>query len=117
VLGKWKAGYEKAVTVVKDTDSKRARFEAQAIAAQRKVEDRERKNRELFKLGNEILDRYKKFSLGAAIGAREPFTGLARAKLQTLVQDYADKLEDQTLKPNASNASRLTPLHSSWVTT
>ncbi|MFZ4593017.1 MAG: hypothetical protein ACOYOF_02085 [Verrucomicrobiaceae bacterium] len=98
-LSKWKTGYEKAVDFAKSTESKRASFESQNILLQRKVEDRETKNRELFKVGSEILERYKNFGLGSALTAREPFTGIARVKLQTLVQDYADKLEDQTVKP------------------
>lgn len=98
-LNKWKAGYTQAVGVARDTEQKRASAESKAIVLQRKVEDRETKNRELFKLGNEILDRYKKFGLGTALTAREPFTGITRVKLQTLVQDYGDKLEDQTVKP------------------
>jgi hypothetical protein len=49
-------------------------------------------------MGSEILTRYEKFGLGEAIGAKEPFTGLTRVKLQELVQDYKDKLLNQTVK-------------------
>jgi hypothetical protein len=59
------------------------------------VADRETKNLELFKTGNEILDRYEKFSLGDALGAKEPFIGITRVKLQEFVQDYKDKLTAQ----------------------
>ena len=50
----------------------------------RKVDDREAKNYELFKLANEILTRYEKFGLGEALTAREPFTGLTRVKRENL---------------------------------
>ena len=70
----------------------------ESIVLKRKLEDRERKNAELFKLGNEILTRYEKFGLGDALAAREPFTGLARVKLENLVQDYQDKIADQKVK-------------------
>ena len=64
----------------------------------RKVADREVKNLALFLLGNEILNRYENFSLGNALRAKEPFIGSMRAKLETIVQDYHDKLADQRIK-------------------
>lgn len=97
-LGKWKAGYAELQTAAKAVDTRRATAEAQVVQLQRRVEDRETKNRELYKLGTEILDRYKNFGLGTALAAREPFTGITKVKLQTLVQDYADKLDDQTVR-------------------
>ena len=57
------------------------------------------RNTALFTTGNEILDRYRKFSLGEAIAAREPFAGLTRVKLQNQLQEYGDKLLDQTAQP------------------
>lgn len=96
-LKKWKEGYEKAAALAHSKEAERASLAAKAIELQRRVEDQERRNDEMFKLGMEVLDRYKKFGLGTAISAREPFTGLARAKFQTLVQDYNDKLTDQKI--------------------
>ena len=68
------------------------------LYSRRKVDDREAKNYELFKLANEILTRYEKFGLGEALTAREPFTGLTRVKLENLVQDYQDTLSQQRSK-------------------
>ena len=62
----------------------------EAVILRRKVDDREAKNYELFKIANEILTRYEKFGLGEALTAREPFTGLTRVKLENLVQDCQD---------------------------
>ena len=86
-----------AFGTTKETD--RAKLAADLVVLQRKVEDREAKNLALFKTANEILTRYEKFSLGEALAAREPFVGTTRAKLETLVQDYQDKLLDQRAKP------------------
>ena len=47
------------------------------------VADRERQNLELYKTGSEILQRYADFGFGRALAAREPFTGLARARLRS----------------------------------
>lgn len=98
-LARWKEGYGKLTALAKATEARRAELDTQVIVLQRKVEDREEKNRTLYKLGNEVLDRYQNFGLGSALAAREPFTGITRVKLQTQVQDYADKLADQKVKP------------------
>ena len=104
-LGKWKAAYDQLNTAAKKVESERAKFASDSVILKRKLDDRERKNLELFKLGNEILTRYEKFGLGDALAAREPFTGIARAKLETLVQDYQDKLADNFVKPEKQSST------------
>ena len=96
--GKWKAAYEQLTAAAQKSEAERAKLAGESIVLKRKLEDRENKNRELFKLGNEILTRYEKFGLGEALAAKEPFTGLTRVKLENLVQDYSDKLADQRAK-------------------
>lgn len=101
-LEKWKEAYGKAVALANTRESQRAKFESQAISLQRRVEDDEAKNLALYKLGKEVLHRYENFGLGTAITAREPFVGITKVKLESLVQDYSDKLLDQTIKPGFS---------------
>jgi chromosome segregation ATPase len=93
-LTKWKGAYDQLQTAAKKSESERSRLAGEAIVLKRKVEDRERKNLELFRTANEILKRYERFGLGDALAAREPFTGITRVKLETLVQDYQDKIAD-----------------------
>jgi chromosome segregation ATPase len=96
-LKQWKDAYNQTAQLAATKEAARAQLAMQAALLQRTVEDRETKNLELFKTGNEILTRYEKFGLGDALGAKEPFVGLSRVKLETLVQDYKDKLLDQTV--------------------
>jgi len=93
----WTTGYDQYVQLANKTEAERAKAAAQVILLQRVVADRETKNLELYKTGNEILDRYAKFSLGDALEAKEPFVGITRVKLQEFVQDYKDKLADQKI--------------------
>ena len=90
---------QQAVALAASKESERAKLATELTLAQRKLEDRETKNLALFSLGLEILKRYEKFSLGEALAAREPFVGSTRAKLETLVQGYNDKLLEQRAKP------------------
>jgi uncharacterized lipoprotein YehR (DUF1307 family) len=98
-LAKWKTAYEQIQTAAQKSEAERAKLASESIILKRKVEDRERKNLELFKTANEILTRYEKFGLGEALTAKEPFTGITRVKLENQVQDYQDKIADQRVKP------------------
>jgi len=98
-LAKWQDGYQKAADIANAKEAERAKLATQAILLQRKVDDRETKNAELFRIGNDILTRYERFGLGTALTSREPFVGITRVKLENLVQDYQDKLLDQKIRP------------------
>ena len=98
-LGKWKAAHSQISDLAKKKETARAGFATKNAALERRVADLRTRNTALFTTGNEILDRYRKFSLGEAIAAREPFTGLTRVKLQNQLQEYGDKLLDQTAQP------------------
>jgi len=98
-LDKWKAGYAKAVEVARAKETERAKLSDENSVLKAQVRDHKASNMDLFKLGNEILTRYEKFSVGEALAAREPFTGVTRARLETYVQDSRDKLQDQRIKP------------------
>jgi septal ring factor EnvC (AmiA/AmiB activator) len=104
-LEKWQQGYKQAVELARTKEAQRAKLASQVIVLQRRAEDDERKNAELYHLGKEILNRYEKFGLGTALTAREPFVGVTRVKLENLVQDYSDKLTDQQIKPPAASPS------------
>jgi hypothetical protein len=71
----------------------------------RRIQEQQSKNAEMYRLANEILDRYAQFGLGTAISAREPFVGITKVKLQSLLQDYQTKLTEQTIRSIETNAS------------
>lgn len=98
-LAQWKAAAEKAGSALRVAAAQRDKDMATAVTLERKVEDLSAKNAELFRIGNEILDRYEKFSLGAQFLAREPFVGRARVELENQIQDFDDKLMDQKDNP------------------
>ncbi len=99
-LGKWQAGYSQLAEAAKAKENERARLAHEAACLERKVADQRARNTEMFRLAAEVLSRYEKFGLGEALSAREPFTGLTRARLENLVQDYTEKLEKQRIRPD-----------------
>jgi hypothetical protein len=96
-LKQWKDAYHQVAQLATAKEAARAQLALQAALLQHTVDDREAKNLALYKIGNEILTRYEQFSLGDAIGAKEPFVGVTRVKLENLVQDYKNKLLDQAI--------------------
>lgn len=101
-LAKWKAAHGEAVAALRRTEAARASLERTNVQLERRVEARERQNLELHRTATEILGRYADFSRGRALAAREPFTGIARARLESQIQDYRDRVDDAKLKPEPS---------------
>jgi chromosome segregation ATPase len=98
-LAEARAEGDKSAQAARSTEEQRAKLATEVAQMQQRLADREQKNLALFLLGNEILTRYQEFSLGNALRAKEPFVGQTRTKLENLVQDYQDKLDDQRVKP------------------
>jgi len=96
----------KRITDIANTkESQRAKLEDQTNQLNRRVADQQTKNAGMFKIANEILQRYEKFGLGDALTVREPFTGITRVKLQSLFEEYRDKIDDERIKPGDAPAS------------
>jgi len=93
-LDKWMASHAQVVDIARRKEAERVALKVKTLELDHLVKDRERKNLELYRTGKEILERYESFGLGKAIAAREPFTGLAKVKLETQVQDYRHQLDD-----------------------
>jgi hypothetical protein len=97
-LDKWKASYYQITEIARTKEAERARLLDKSLRLEHTVSDRERRNLELYQTGKEILERYENFAFGKALMAREPFTGLAKVRLEEQVQDYKDKIEDGMVK-------------------
>jgi chromosome segregation ATPase len=98
-IDKARAANKESSALAAKKEGERAKLASEKILLERKVADQQTKNTEIYKLASEILNRYSRFSLGTAIASREPFVGLTKVKLQTLMQDLSDKLADQRIKP------------------
>ncbi len=99
----------RAAQLAKKTEGERDKLAAEATLLKRVVADQRVKNGKMFEIGNEILTRYEKFGFGTAITAREPFVGLTRVKLETLIEEYGGKLAEQRLKAIGNTPSSEKP--------
>lgn len=98
-LEKWKAAHQQLAAAAKAQETERTRLAEEGAALRQRAEGCAAKNVELFKVGSEILDRYAAMDLTDALANREPFLGFKRVELQTLVQDYQDRLLSQKETP------------------
>ncbi len=99
LLVKSDAAGKKFADIAKTKEEQRGKLAAQAIVLQRTVADQRTKNSKMLETATEILSRYEKFGLGTALTAREPFVGITRARLQSLVDEYDEKISAQRIKP------------------
>lgn len=65
---------------------------------------RERNDR-MYKLGNELLDKYEQKGCFDAALQAEPFTGLKRAQIEKMVEEDREKLDDAQILPSSANAA------------
>jgi len=105
-LARWKLGYAKLADYAKATEAKRADLASKIIQMDRLIAEQKAKNAEMYRLGMEVLDRYAQFGLGTAIMAREPFVGITKVKFETLLQDYQNKLTNQTIRNEAATQDK-----------
>jgi chromosome segregation ATPase len=84
--------------LAKKTEAERARLAGENITLKRIVSDQRVKNAKMLEIAQEVLRRYENFGLGTAITAREPFVGITRARLESLVEDYSGQLAAQRIR-------------------
>jgi chromosome segregation ATPase len=62
----------------------------------------ETKNLQLYTYSQELLSRYQKKGVWAALGQKEPVTGLSEVSMENVVQEYREKLKSQKLTPSSA---------------
>lgn len=98
-LDRAKAEWAKTAQLAQATETERRRLAEESDEQKRRILTLQAKNVALFLVANEILTRFADFSVGNAVKAKDPFVGSARARLETLVQDYRDKITDERDRP------------------
>lgn len=61
------------------------------------------RNSRMYRLGNELLEKYEKKSCMTSMFQAEPFTGIKRAQVERLVEEYREKLDKDQMLPVHGN--------------
>ena len=86
-----------SAALAKKNGDERTKLAAENVQLKRVVADQRVKNGKMFEIAGEILTRYQKFGLGTALTAREPFVGVTRARIETMVEEYGGKVAEQRI--------------------
>jgi chromosome segregation ATPase len=62
----------------------------------------ETKNLELYEYSQQIVDRYRKKGVWAALSQKEPVLGLGGVRTENVVQEYREKIDGQRLKSSTA---------------
>ncbi|MFN0040752.1 MAG: hypothetical protein ACKVP2_14670 [Burkholderiales bacterium] len=98
----------KRVEEIRQRDAERNVLASQA-GVQREIVGRqaqiiqacEEKNLALYRVGEELLERYRKKGVMDALKQAEPFTGIEQVRVENLWQEYRDKLDTQKIDKSA----------------
>lgn len=105
-LEKWKEAYAEAATVARTKDAERAQFEAEVNATKTDLKACTGKNQKLVKVGRELLAHYENVTLGDALLAQEPLIGIRRTQVESLLEDYAERVETETVPVGRAKSKR-----------
>jgi chromosome segregation ATPase len=100
---------KQADALAKKTEAERAKLAGENTVLKRIVSAQRLKNAKMLEISLEILNRYSKFGLGTAITAREPFVGITRARLESMVEDYDAQLAAQRIRLDGTSPAAKPP--------
>ena len=98
-LEKWKSAYGEAAAVARAKESERAKLEREATTLTANNKACEAKNARLVTIGHEIVNQFESMSVLDKIVVHEELIGHSRVQHQNRVQEYRDKVLEQSVKP------------------
>jgi chromosome segregation ATPase len=102
-LGKLQSAYAQAANIANTNAGANQKLAAQLAALKTQESSCETKNAALYSTGNEILDQLARHDhFWSSLASKEPFIGIERVKLETIVQTDQDKLDDNQIAPAAT---------------
>jgi len=93
-IAKLQAAYQELGNAARTRDAEATQLDTTLVDTRKRLLDCQDKNGELYTLGLQALDLYDKKGFFSTLATSEPATGLMRVKLENLVQDMADKMQD-----------------------
>ncbi len=87
----------------------RVRLDETVATGERDLAECTATNAELYEAGMELLARYERKGVWDALAQREPVTGLKQVDIENVLQEYADRLDDQRYVRPAAAGTPATP--------
>lgn len=90
--------FRETANTLRDVETDRSGIKLQLANSERETKTCVDRNAGLYNLNVEILDRMDSRGFWAGVGEREPFTRLARVKLENLIDDYKYRADELKLE-------------------
>lgn len=100
--GQLVAEFRKTVETLRTVEGDRTSLQQRTAALGREHEACLRNNAELTSIALDVLSRYENSGFGHALGRSEPFTRLARTRLENYVDENRGRVEELRSAPNAA---------------
>jgi regulator of replication initiation timing len=97
-LDKWRSAYEEAADVARTKEAERIKNLTDATTYKARTFSCEARNKQLLKVGQEMLAGYRDLTLGEIMAIKEPAIGIARVDHQNRTQDFRDRILDNDAK-------------------
>jgi SMC interacting uncharacterized protein involved in chromosome segregation len=96
------ARFRETATTLKEVESSRNQLQADVRERSSAYDKCAQNNLGLFEINSEILDRYEHVGMFTKVGTADPFTRIARTRIENLVTEYRERaLELKAKKPNS----------------
>lgn len=89
----------KLADLMRSFAAEKQQLESAATAQRSALATCSERNARMYKLGNELLDKYEEKGCFASVLQAEPFTGLRRAQIEKMVEEEREKLDKDELNP------------------
>lgn len=90
---------------LQQTEEAKRQLEQTSAAQAKQIDICGTNNAKLYQVNVELLDQYQRKGVWDALRQREPFTGLKQVEIESLVEEYRDKIEDLRVTSKESIAT------------
>ncbi len=91
--------HEGTLAMLKTSQDDNRNLDAAGVEQRRQITDCEGKNALLYRANTELLQKYQNKSAWDALAQKEPFTGIEKVRIDSVLQEYRDKLDANRVKP------------------
>ena len=89
--------FRKTIDILRDTESEKTRLGGELAETRLEYRECARHNTEMFDIASDVLDAYENKGLFTRASQGEPFTKLARVRVQNIADEYRYALEDNQI--------------------
>jgi chromosome segregation ATPase len=100
-LGKLVDKYKELIATLRDMETQKAHLQDTVNTQSAQLDDCAKHNVALYKVDQELLEKYRDKGVWDALKQREPVTGLAQVKVESMIEQYRMRLDKEQVSSAA----------------